>query len=334
MADRKGGRPTRRGAITAAAVAAFLPPAAALGQGGGGAWPNRPVRVVVAWPPGGGADIPARLAAVPMQQSLGQTVVVENRAGASGSVAEGLVAQAAPDGYTVLADTAAISVNHLLVPGLPFDAATAFVPVSLVALSPMLLVVRADHPARDLAALIARVRAAPGRIPWGHSGTGTLTQLAPVQLLASAGVTANHVAYRGGAASVAALLAGDAEFVFSTLPAAAPLVREGRLRALATSLGERLPSQPDVPTVAEQGFPGFDLTDWMGFFVPAGTPPAIVARLGEGAGAAMRDPGVISRLGTIGMLPRGSTPAEFAAFFADQRARLGALVREHGIRAE
>jgi tripartite-type tricarboxylate transporter receptor subunit TctC len=111
-------------------------------------------------------------------------------------------------------------------------------------------------------------------------------------------------------------------------------VREARLRALATSLGERLPASPDVPTAAEQGFPGFDMTDWMGFFVPAGTPPAVVARLGEAAGAAMRNGDVVRRLGAIGMLPRGSTPAEFAAFFADQRAKLGALVREHGIKAE
>jgi tripartite-type tricarboxylate transporter receptor subunit TctC len=335
MADRNSRCPTTtRRAVMAAATAGFLPPAVARGQGGGGAWPNRPVRVVVAWPPGGGADIPARLAAGPMQQVLGQPVVIENRAGASGSVAEGLVAQAPPDGYTVLADTAAISINHLLVPGLPFDAATALVPVSLVALSPLMLVVRADHPARDLAGLLARLRAAPGRISFGHSGTGTLTQLVPVLLLSRAGVSANHVAYRGGGPSVAGLLAGDVEFVFSTLPQATPLVREGQLRGLAVSLGERLANLPEVPTVAEQGFPGFDLYDWLGFFVPAGTPPAIVARLGEAAGAAMRDGEVIRRIGTIGMLPRGSTPAEFAAFFADQRARLGALIREHNIKVE
>lgn len=338
MADRNNGRPaaTRRGAMAAvaAAAAAALPKGAARGQAGGGAWPNRPIRLVVAWPPGGGADIPSRLAAAPMQQMLGQTVVIENRAGASGSVAAGTVAQAAPDGYTVLADTAAISVNHLLIAGLPYDAGKALAPVSLVALSPLMLVVRADHPARALPDLIARMRAAPGRVSFGHSGVGTLTHLAPVLLLSRAGVSANHVAYRGGGPSVAGLLAGDAEFVFSTLPQATPLVREGQLRGLAVSLGQRLPNLPDVPTVAEQGFPGFDLSDWLGFFVPAGTPPAIVARLGEAAGAAMRDGEVARRLGQIGMLPRGSSPAEFAAFFADQRARLGALIREQGIKAE
>ena len=212
MADRNNRRPTtRRGAITAAVGAAFLPSAAAQGQGG--AWPNRPVRIVVAWPPGGGADIPARLAAGPMQQILGQTMVIENRAGASGSVATGMDAQSPPDGYPALAGTAAISVNHLLLPGWPYDAATALVPVSLVALSPLMLVVRADHPARSLQDLIARMRAAPGRVAYGHSGTGTVTQLAPVRMLASARVEGNGAAYRGGGPSGAGLMAGDVEFV-------------------------------------------------------------------------------------------------------------------------
>jgi tripartite-type tricarboxylate transporter receptor subunit TctC len=270
-----------------------------------------------------------------MQQRLGQPVVVENRAGASGSVGAGVVAQAAPDGYTVLGDTAAISINHLLVPGLPYDAAVALTPVSLVALSPLLLVVLADHPSRTLPELLARIRAAPpGSLPFGHSGTGTATQLASVLLLSRAGMAANGVAYRGGAASVAGLLGGDVEFVFSTLPQSAPLAQEGRLRPLAVSTAVRVTSLPEVPTVAEQGFPGFDLPDWMGMFVPAGTPAPIVARLSEAAQAALRDPEVVRRLGQIGMVPRGTTAAEFAAFFADQRTRLGALIREQGIKAE
>lgn len=329
MAERTGW--TRRAAL---GVGVALPGTARAQAQTASPWPNRPVRVVVAWPPGGGADTPIRLAGPVLQSVLGQPVVIENRPGASGSVGAGVVAQAAPDGYTVLADTAAISINHLLIPGLPYDAATALAPVSLIALSPLILVVRAGHPSRTLAELIARMRAAPGQVPWGHSGTGTVTHLAPVQLLASAGVTGNGAAYRGGAASIAGLLAGDVEFVFSTLPQAAPQVQEGRLRALAVSIPRRLTNLPEVPTVAEQGFPGYDMPDWLGLFVPAGTPAPIVARLAEAAALAMRDGEVVRRMGQIGMIPVGSTPAEFAAFFRDQRERLGRLIREHNIRAE
>jgi tripartite-type tricarboxylate transporter receptor subunit TctC len=298
------------------------------------AWPTRPVRIVISWPPGGGADIPMRLAAPAMQQVLGQPVVLENRAGASGSVGAGVVAQAVPDGYTALADTAAGAVNNLLIPGLPYDFAAALVPVSQMVKSPLIGVVRPDHPARDLQGLLARLRAKPGQIPFASSGTGTATHLAPAMLLRQAGVSANHVSYRGGAASVAGILAGDAEFVFSTLPQAAPLVMEGRLRGIAVTTIERLANLPGVPTVAEQGFPGFDVYDWLGFYAPRGTPEPAINRLAEAAAAGMRDPVAVKRLGEIGMIPVGSMPAEFAAFFAGQRQRMGDLIRAEGIRVE
>ena len=314
-------------------AAALALPAVARAQSAG-AWPSRPVRIVISWPPGGGADIPMRLAAPAMQQVLGQPVVLENRAGASGSVGAGVVAQAAPDGYTALADTAAGAVNNLLIPGLPYDFATALVPVSLMVRSPLLCVVRADHPSKTLPELLARLRAAPGQIPYASSGTGTATHLAPALLLRQAGVTANHVSYRGGAASMAGILAGDAEFVFSTLPQATPLVKEGRLRGLAVSIADRLGSLPEVPTVAEQGFPGFDIADWLGFYVPTGTPAPIIARLAEAAAAGMRDPQAVKRLQEIGMIPVGNTPAEFQAFFNDQRTRMGALIKAEGIKVE
>ncbi|WP_043334578.1 Bug family tripartite tricarboxylate transporter substrate binding protein [Belnapia moabensis] len=298
------------------------------------AWPIRPVRIVISWPPGGGADIPMRLAAPAMQQVLGQPVVLENRAGASGSVGAGVVAQAAPDGYTALADTAAGAVNNPLIPGLPYDFATALLPISQMVKSPLICVVRPDHPAKDLQGLLARLRTAPGQIPYASSGTGTATHLAPAMLLRQAGVTANHVSYRGGAASVAGILAGDAEFVFSTLPQAAPLVIEGRLRGIAVSTKERLVNLPSVPTVAEQGFPSFDIYDWLGFYAPRGTPELAVNRLAEAAAAGMRDPAAVKRLGEIGMIPVGSGPDEFGAFFADQRQRMGDLIRAEGIRVE
>lgn len=305
----------------------------ALAQGAA-SWPSRPVRVVVSWPPGGGADIPMRLAAPAMQQVLGQPVVLENRAGASGSVGAGVVAQAAPDGYTALADTAAGAVNHLLIPGLPYDFATALAPVCQMVKSPLLCVVRADHPAQDLPGLLARLRERPGQIPFASSGTGTATHLAPALLLRRAGVTANHISYRGGAASIAGILGGDAEFVFSTLPQATPLVLEGRLRGLAVATIDRIGSLPQVLTVAEQGFPGFDVFDWLGFYVPIGTPAPVIARLQEAAAAGMRDPLAVRRLGEIGMIPVGNATAEFQAFFTDQRERMGALIKAEGIRVE
>ena len=298
------------------------------------AWPSRAVRIVISWPPGGGADIPVRLAAPAMQRVLGQPVVLENRAGASGSVGAGVVAQAAPDGYTALADTAAGAWNHLLIPGLPYDFATALTPVSLLARSPLLLVVRADSPAKTLDDLLARLRARPGQIAWGSSGTGTVTHLAPVLLLSLAKAQGNHVSYRGGAASIAGLLGGDVEFVFSTLPQSAPLVKEGRLRGLAVSTIQRLAALPEVPTVAEQGFPGFDLFDWLGFYVPTGTPAPVIARWQQAAAAGMRDETAVQRLGEIGMIPVGSSTAEFRAFWADQRERMGALIRAEGIKPE
>ncbi|MFC7474572.1 Bug family tripartite tricarboxylate transporter substrate binding protein [Dankookia sp. GCM10030260] len=297
-------------------------------------WPSRAVRIVISWPPGGGADIPMRLAAPAMQRVLGQPVVLENRAGASGSVGAGVVAQAAPDGYTTLADTAGGSVNHLLIPSLPYDFARQLTPISQMVRSPLLCVVRADHPSKDLPALLARLRAAPGQIPYASSGVGTATHLAPALLLRRAGVSANHVSYRGGAASIAGILAGDAEFVFSTLPSATPLVLEGRLRALAVSIATRLPNLPEVPTVQEQGFADFDVADWLGFYAPSGTPAPVIARLSEAAQAGMRDPVAVKRLGEIGMIPVGSGPAEFAAFFADQRARMGGLILAEGIKVE
>jgi tripartite-type tricarboxylate transporter receptor subunit TctC len=289
---------TRRAALAAAAFAA---PSLARAQG---AWPSRPIRMVVAWPPGGGADVPARLVAGPMQRILGQPVVVENRGGASGSIGAGVVAQAAPDGYTVLADTSPIISNSLLMHNLGYDSATAFAPVTQVVLSPLMLVVRPDYPARNLAELIERARETPGGMIYASSGTA------------------------------AGILGGDAVFTFSTLPQATPLVRDGRLRALAVATAERLEALPEVPTVAEQGFPGFSLSEFLAFWVPAGTPPEAISRLQTASTEALREPEVRQRLAQIGMIPVGSSTADFAAFVAEQRKSLAELIAAENIRLE
>lgn len=297
-------------------------------------WPARPVRILVAWTPGGGVDVPVRLLLPKMQEVLGQPIVVENRGGASGSIGAAFVAQQPADGYTVLADAAAHVSNASLMRGLPFDYATAFAPVTQVSVLPHLLVVRPDSPIRSLADLIAAARARPGEVTYASSGIAAGPHLASALLLRQAGVTATHVPYRGSAAAMTDLLAGTVGFTFSTIPQASPLVREGRLRALAVSTRERLAAFPDVPTVAEQGFPGFELNEWVALWVPAGTPAPIVTRLHAAAAAALGEPAVRQRYAEIGILPVGSSPVELAAYAAGQRTRLTELIRAENIRLE
>jgi tripartite-type tricarboxylate transporter receptor subunit TctC len=317
---------TRRAALAALAV-----PAAARAQSA--EWPTRPVRIVVAWTPGGGVDVPIRLLLPKMQEVLGQPIVVENRGGASGSIGAGFVATQPADGYTILADAAAHVSNNSLM-RLPFDYASAFVPITQVSVLPHILVVKPDFPARTLAELIALAKSQPGRLTYSSSGIAAGPHLASALLARQAGIEVVHVPYRGSAAAMADVLAGNVSFTFSTIPAASPLVLEGRLRALAVSTSTRLAAFPDVPTVAEQGFPGFALNEWVALWAPAGTPPAIVARLNQAATAALAEPAVQRRYAEIGILPAGGTAAQLADFAAQQRARLTELIRAENIRLE
>lgn len=217
---------------------------------------------------------------------------------------------------------------------LPFDYAQAFAPVTQVSVLPHLLVVKPDFPARTLAELIALAKQRPGQLTYASSGIAAGPHLASAMLARLAGIEVVHVPYRGSAAAMADVLAGNVSFNFSTIPQASPLVREGRLRALAVSTRDRLEALPDVPTVAEQGFPGFELNEWVALWVPAGTPPAIIARLHEAAAAALAEESVRRRYAEIGILPVGSTPAQLAAFAAEQRTRLTELIRAENIRLE
>lgn len=298
------------------------------------AWPDKPIRLVVAWPPGGGADTPARLVAPHMSRVLGQPIVIENRGGASGAIGTGVVAQAAPDGYTLLADTSSFVTNSLTVPGLGYDTEKAFAPVCKVVDSPLLLVVRPDYPARTLAELLERIKAEGGRLPYASSGNGAGTNLATVVLLQRAGLAATHVVYRGGAQSVLGVLGGETVFTFSTLPQATPLVREGRLRALAVGTAQRLEALPEVPTVAEQGWPGYAWSEMLGFHLPVGSPAEAVQRLAAATQDALRQPEVLARLGQIGMIPAFLGPAEFAAEMAQHRATIRGLLANGSLKPE
>ncbi|MBR0670376.1 Bug family tripartite tricarboxylate transporter substrate binding protein [Neoroseomonas soli] len=311
-------------------TALFLPLAApALAQPG-----ERPIRLVIAFPPGGSTDLLGRLIAPRMAESLGATVTPENRSGASGAVGAGHVAQSAPDGTTLLLDSGGQSVNPFLLRGLAFDYVRDLAPVTLLATLPLLLVARAEFGAATLPDLLARLRAEPAQARYGSVGVGARTHLAMAALLRRAGIAGEHVPYRGGADQIAGLLRGDVPMGFTSIALAAPLLRDGRIRALAVSSATRSPGFPDLPTVAEQGFAGFAMGDWLGLLVPAGTPAPVVARLAAAAADAVNQPALRPRLADLGLQPAAEGPVAFARFLAAERAEMEALIRGEGIRLD
>ena len=295
---------------------------------------DRPVRLVIAFPPGGSTDILGRLIAPRMSEVLGVIVTPENRSGASGAVGAGHVAQSPPDGATLLLDSGGQSVNPFLLRGLSFDYLRDLAPVTLLATLPLLLVVRPEFGAASLPDLLARLREDPAQARYGSVGVGARTHLAMAALLRRAGIVGEHVPYRGGADQIAGLLRGDVPMGFTSIALAAPLLREGRLRALAVSSAARNPAYPDLPTVAEQGFGGFAMGDWLGLLVPAGTPGATVARLAAAAADAVNQPALRPRLAALGLQPAAEGPAAFARFLATERAEMEALIRGEGIRLD
>lgn len=295
---------------------------------------DRPVRLVIAFPPGGSTDILGRLIAPRMSEVLGVIVTPENRSGASGAVGAGHVAQSPPDGATLLLDSGGQSVNPFLLRGLSFDYLRDLAPVTLLATLPLLLVARPEFGAASLPDLLARLREDPAQARYGSVGVGARTHLAMAALLRRAGIAGEHVPYRGGADQIAGLLRGDVPMGFTSIALAAPLLREGRLRALAVSSAARNPAYPDLPTVAEQGFGGFAMGDWLGLLVPAGTPGATVARLAAAAADAVNQPALRPRLAALGLQPAAEGPAAFARFLATERAEMEALIRGEGIRLD
>ena len=317
-----------RRALLVAPLAALASPALAQGWS-----PTRPVRVVAAWPAGGSADASIRLVAPHMQNVLGQPVVIENRGGASGSIGAGVAAQAAADGHTLLFDAAGQVSNPLLMRGLAFDYAAAFTPVTLFALLPNVLVVRADAPVQNVRDLVAYLRANRGT-PYASTGIGLMSHLAAVMFAQQERLEVTHVPYRASAQSIPALLGGETFFTFNTTPLVVPLIRDNRLRALAVATPQRIPALPDTPTMAELGYSGFSLNEWLGMFAPTGTPPAAIARHVEACHAGLADATVRERHAALGMEILATGTERFAAFLTEQRAQIGALIRDNNIRLE
>ena len=312
--------------ITRRALAALAAlPFTARAQG----WaPPRSVRMVVPYPPGGGADTTARLFAPPFTAFLGQNVVVENRPGAGSTIGAGEVARAAPDGTTLLLDASGHTVAPFLIRGLNFDYASGFTPISHVMLIPQMLIVPPNSPYTSLPQLLAAAKAAPGRITYGSSGNASAPHIAAAVLVNRAGVEMTHVPYRGGGPALQSLLAGDLDFVFATVASATALARDGRVRALAASSARRITALPEVPTVAEQGFPGYDQNEWNGLWGPAGLPAEAVQRLHAACLHALADEAVKARLAALGAIGLGTTPAEFTAFLARDREANAKLIRD------
>ncbi len=307
---------------------------AALAAAGPALAQDRTVRFVVPFPPGGPVDTAARLLAAAMAGPLGQPILVENRGGAGGTIGVDAVAKAAPDGLTLaFASTGPASVAMSLIPGLPYDTLRDFAPVTIVGATPSLLVVRAASPVRSLAELVALAKRRPG-LTFGSTGPGGTPHLAPELLALRAGIQLTHVAYRGAAPAITALLAGELELSFHDLAVLLPHVREGTLRALAVASPVRSAVLPEVPTMAEAGVPGVETETWYPLLAPAATPPARVAALHAAVVAALGDAELRRRFAAMGTRAIGNTPDQARGFIAAEIAKWGEVVRVANIRAD
>src|SRR5216110_2859957 len=299
------------------------------------AWPNRPVRLLVPFAAGAGTnDIMARLVGQHLGAGLGQPVVIENRPGAGGIAGTDAAAKAAPDGYTFLMTNVSLVTSTYLYSRLPYDPQKDFVPVTLVATSPLLLVVHPSVAAQSVQELVQLAKANPGRLNFGSGGVGSTPHLSVELFKSAAGIDAVHVPYKGGAPALNDLIGGQLSFMIENMPGTMPFVKSGKLRALAITSAQRSPLEPALPTMAESGVAGYEVVGWQGLFAVAGTSREIVARLHAEVGKVLRLPEVRERLAALGADGVGSTPEEFAAFVRAEHARWGSVIREKGIRSE
>ena len=299
-------------------------------------YPNKPVRMVVGFPPGGGTDVVARILSPRLGELLGQPIVIDNRPGATGTVAAGQVAKSTPDGYTIMMGH--VSVNAIapsLFANLPYDVNRDFAPIALAAAVPHLVVVHPSLPVGTLKELVAYLKAQPGKLTFPSAGNGSMPHLAGEVFQSLAGVKLVHVPYKGSGQSMQDLLGGQHLVAFDTMPASAPHVRSGKLRAVAVSTAQRVPSFPEVPTAEEAGVPGYVVITWYGVFAPAGTPGAIVNRLHSEMVKAMQTPDVRAKLEGIGADGTVSrSPEEFAALVRADTARYAKIVKDIGLRID
>lgn len=298
-------------------------------------YPTKPIRLLVPYAAGGATDIMARVVAQKLSENLGQQMVVENRPGAGGNIAADAVAKAAPDGYTLFfGSTGPLVINPSLYAKLSFEPVKDFAPIGLVGDMPLFLVVPVSQPVHSIKDLIALAKAKPGQLNYASSGVGGTTHLAMELFKTTAGVDILHIPYKGTAAGVADMLAGNIQVMFDVMATSGPHVKTGKLRFIGVTTTKRSAFAPDVPTIADAGFPGFEATFWTGFLAPAGTPREIINKLSAELAKVIALPELRERFATLGMEPRTSNPEQFAAFIRSETVKWAKVVRDSGAKAD
>jgi len=297
-------------------------------------FPLRPVRIIVGFPPGSSADMLARFLAAQLTDRLGQQTIVDNRAGANGIIAGELTTKAPADGHTLLLVSTSHTMNAAVQSKLPFDPAASFAPVTMLGTGPIVLVAHPSLPANNVKALVALAKTKPGVINYAVAGTGGINHFSGALFARLAGIKLTHVPYKGGAAALTNLMAGEVETMFSTLALALRQVRAGKIKALGIGNAERSPLVPDVPTIQEAGVPGYEIMIWWGMLAPAGTPATTIVRLNSELGTILKQPELARRLAADGAMPRSSTSDEFARLLVTEIEKWKRVARDSDIRAE
>ncbi len=299
-----------------------------------GVFPDKPIRMVLPFPPGGPTDLVARVLAQKMSDQMGQQVVIDNKPGANGNIAAELVAKANPDGYTVLYNTSSIALSATLYKKLNYDVKTDFAPIALTAVIPLVLMTHPSVPAQNLQEFVQHLKANPGKVSYGSAGNGNITHLGAFLVLQQKGLQANHIPYKGSVPALTDLVGGQTQFMTDTVNSALPFIKDNKLRAIAVTSLKRTQVLPSVPTLNELGMTGFEVGAWQGLLAPAKTPPEVIARLNAEFTKALASPDVRAKLAGQGADPLGSTPAEYGQYLRSEIDRFAQVIRQSGVTIE